>query len=359
MDSELPVTFVFLDTSEYVSCNFDYRNALFQALKARIDSGQVSLGITKVTASEVKSKIHEGILDAKQAIQSARKKAKVLRNCNNIGLLFEKFDFDVLEKELLGQFEQYINEFKVEILGYEDLNVEKVFSLYFSQKAPFGSTKKKSEFPDAFSLEILQGWAESESSTICVVSKDNDLKEGVKNFSKLEYISSLADMLSVLSFRYEELAPLCSNVYKLAKNDIDKFIIEKFSDRGFYINDQEGDVNNIFDVEIEDYDPRLIRVNHEDNDIFAEFEVIAKIYFMAEISFDDLDTASYDSENKVLIPHFTIEETVSSSEIVMINIELIFEKDSPESYKIKEISFSGISDDVGVSSSVNDGWPYK
>lgn len=361
MDNDLPLTLVFLDTSEYVSCNFDYGNALFQALKTRIDDGQVTLGITKVTAGEVKKKLHEGVLEAKQAIQSARKKAKVLRNCknDNIGRFFEKWNVDDLEKELLLQFEQYLKEFKVEILGYENLNVEKIFSLYFSQKSPFDNAKKKNEFPDAFSLEILEGWAESESSTIYVASKDKDLKEGVKNFTNLEHVGSLADMLSFLSFRYEQLAPLCTKVYGFAKSGIDKLIIENFSERGFYIDDQEGDVNNIFDVEIGDYDPRLLRVNHENGNIFAEFEVITTISFIAEISYDDLDTASYDSEDKILIPHFTIEESVSSSETVMANITLNFQKDSPQSYEIKEMSFNGLSDDVAVSSSVNEGWPYK
>lgn len=361
MDSELPITYVFLDTSEYVSCNFDYGNSLFQALKARVDAGQALLGITKVTLGEVKSKIHEGILEAKQAIQSARKKAKVFRNCNSDGIrsIFEKLNEDELEKELLGQFEQYLKEFKVEILGYEDINVEKIFSLYFSKKAPFDNTKKKNEFPDAFSLDILNRWAETESSSIYVVSKDNDFKEGVKNFSNLEHVHSLADMLSVLSYRYEELAPLCAKTYEFAKSDIDKLIIENFGARGFYIDDQEGDVDNIFNIEIDEYQPRLLIVDHENENISAEFEVITTISFEAEISYDDLDTASYDSEDKVLIPHFTIEETVSSSETIMVNVSLSFEKYSPTSYKLEEISFNGLSDDVAVSSSRDEGWPYK
>jgi hypothetical protein len=275
MDNDLPVSLVFLDTSEYISCNFDYENRLFQALKTRIDGGQVYLGITKVTASEVNNKIHEGVLEAKQALQSAKKKARVLRNSKNnkIGYFFSELDVDALEKELIGQFEKYLKEFKVEILGYEDLNVEKVFSLYFSQKAPFGNAKKKNEFPDAFSLEILEMWAESESSDVYVVSQDKDLKEGVKNYSKLEHVGSLADLLSTLSFKYEQLAPLCTRVYEFARNDINQIIKNDFSDRGFYVEDQQGDVNNVFDIEVGDYEPTLLRVKPEEEagDIFAEF----------------------------------------------------------------------------------------
>ena len=69
MDNNFPVSLVFLDTSEYVSCNFDYGNSLFKALKTRIDVGQVFLGITKVTLGEVNNKIHEEVLRAKQALQ--------------------------------------------------------------------------------------------------------------------------------------------------------------------------------------------------------------------------------------------------------------------------------------------------
>ena len=361
MDNDLPVSLVFLDTSEYISCNFDYENPLFQALKAKIDDGQVYLAITKVTASEVNNKIHEGVLEAKQALQSARKKARVLRNSKNnkIGYFFSELDIEVIEKELISQFEKYLKEFKVEILDYEDLNVEKVFSLYFSKKAPFGNTKKKNEFPDAFSLEILEGWAESELSSVYVVSQDNDLKEGVKNYSKLEHVGSLSDLLSLLSFKYEQLAPLCARVYEFTRNDIDKIIKDDFSNRGFYVEDQRGDVNNVFDIEIEDYEPTLLTIKHEDGNVFAEFEVIAKIGFAADISYDDLATASYDSEDKVLIPHRIIDETVTSSEIVMSHVSLKFKKDTPNEYEISNVSFSGPTADIAVTSSENEDWPYK
>ena len=363
MDNDFPISLVFLDTSEYVSCNFDYENSLFQALKTRIDDGQVFLGITKVTASEVNNKIHEEVLKAKQALQKARKDARILRNSKNIkiGNLFTELDAEALEKELIGQFEKYLKEFKVEILGYDELDVEKVFSLYFSQKAPFGKGKKKHEFPDAFSLEIMEGWAESESSIVYVVSKDKDLKEGVKNYSKLEHVGSLSDLLSLLSFKYEQLSPLCAKVYEFARNDIDQIIKKDFSYRGFYVEDQPGDVNDIFDIEVEDYEPTLLSVKHEEENgnIFAEFEVIAKIEFAADISYDDLATASYDSEDKVLIPHRTIEETVTSSEIVMSNVTLKFKKDSPKMYEISNVSLSGPTGDVAVTSSENEGWPYK
>ena len=361
MDNNFPVSLVFLETSEYVSCNFDYGNSLFKALKTRIDVGQDFLGITKVTLGEVNNKIHEEVLRAKQALQKARKDARILRNSKNIkiGNLFTELDAEALEKELIGQFEKYLKEFKVEILGYEELDVEKVFSLYFSQKAPFGKGKNKHEFPDAFSLVIREGWAESESSIVYVVSQDKDLKVGVKNYSKLEHVRSLSGLLSLLSFKYEQLSPLCAKIYEFARNDIDQIIKKDFSYLGFYVEDQQGDVNDIFDIEIEDYEPTLLTIKHEDGNVFAEFEVIAKIEFVADILYDDLATASYDSEDKVLIPHRTIEETVMSSEIVMSNVTLKFKKDSPKEYEILNVSLNGPTADIAVTSNENEDWPYK
>lgn len=363
MNNDLPVSLVFLDSSEYISCNFDYENPLFQALRSRIDIGEVYLGITKVTIGEIKNKIHEGVLEAKQALQSARKKARILRNYRKgeANFLFSELDIETIEKELIGQFEDFLKKFKTDILDYEDLNVERVFSLYFSHKAPFGLGKKKNEFPDAFSLEILEGWAESESSTVYVVSQDKDMKEGVKNYSKLEHVGSIADLISHLSFKYEKLAPLCIKGYEFARNAIDQIIKDDFSNRGFYVEDQPGDVHNIFDIEVEDYEPTLLSVEQKEKEasIIATFEVIATIEFRAEISYDDLATASYDSEDKNLIPHRIIEETVTSSAIVMSNATLVFQIDSPDDYKISSVSISALADDIAVQSSENLGWPYK
>ncbi len=360
MNTNLPISFIFLDTTEYVSCNFSYENELFRALKNRIDNKQVCLLITEITKNEVRNKIIEGVSNAKSALQSSRKEAKILWNSVDYkdSSLFKKFDSQSIQEELLTQFDTFLTEFSVENIGYENLNIEKIFSLYFSKKAPFGKMKKKHEFPDAFFLEMLDVYGETEQSDIYVVSNDQDVKQGVTNFHNLQYFSSFVTLLSHLTFKYEELAPLTVKVFEYARKEINDKIESYFSYLGFYIEDQRGDVNDISDIQIEKYEPTILSIENEaaETNIFAEFEVIVAIEFKADISYDDLLTASYDSEDKILIPHRIIEESVSSTEIIQLNVTINYQVDSPPNYKITEIVFSGIPDDIAVSSSENEGW---
>jgi hypothetical protein len=84
---------------------------------------------------------------------------------------------------------------------------------------------------------------------------------------------------------------------------------------------------------------------------------MSHISFNAEISYDDLATASYDSEDKVLIPWNTISETVGSEETVMAHVTLSFSRDDLSYVEIEELSLSS-SDSVRVSSSEAENW-YK
>ena len=147
-------------------------------------------------------------------------------------------------------------------------------------------------------------------------------------------------------------------MFEFARKKINDKVEEYFADLGFYIDDQRGDVNDISDIQIEKYEPTILSIENEETDtnIFAEFEIIVAIKFKADISYDDLLTASYDSEDKILIPHRTIEETVSSTEIIQLNVTINYQVSSPQNYAITEILFSGIPDDIAVSSSENEIW---
>lgn len=330
MEIDLPISLAFLDTSVYVSTNYAFDGPLFSALRARIENQQLILGITPITVKEVEAKIRSGVSEAQEALEKAKNKAFILRNSQEgcIVATFLPWNKQEVEDELLNRFRKFLSDFDVEVLDYADVDVKEMFDLYFNKKAPFGDTKKKNEFPDAFALKILESWSIEEGKRIYVVSNDSDMSYGVSNFSGLDYSPSLPDLLSTLSFKYEELAPICAEVYEFAREDIDQELAGQFSDRGFYIDDQQGDVDEVYDVSVDDYEPRLLRIEHDQGDdtVLAEFEVIPKISFKARLSYDDLATASYDSEDKVLIPWHTITKDVESSEIVMANVKLHFPK---------------------------------
>jgi hypothetical protein len=67
----------------------------------------------------------------------------------------------------------------------------------------------------------------------------------------------------------------------------------------------------------------------------AQFELTTTIEFEADASYDNLDTASYDSEDKVLIPWETVERTVKYSEVVQADLTILFNTIHPHNRKSK------------------------
>lgn len=360
LDANLPISFVFLDTSIYISSNYGFASPLFLALKARIENKQVILGITKITIAEVESNIRQGVIEAEQAIEKAKKQARILRNSTAPqSSIFKVWDIEKVIEELINRFHTFLKEFEVVILGYEEVDAESVFNLYFNKKPPFGDGKKKDEFPDAFVMKILESWGESENQSVFLISEDNDFVSNDGDFLHLERVQSLADILSILSFKYEELAPLCIKAYEFVREAVNSQITIDFTNTGFYIEDQQGDVNEVTDVAINGYEPRVLRVDYESETGFVhcEFEVIAKIDFVAHLSYDDLATAAYDSEDKILIPWNTIDEEVKSFEVIMATVALSFNKDDLNEHILEGVDVS--SGSIGVTSSEGSEWPYK
>lgn len=318
--------------------------------------------ITKITIAEVESNIRQGVIEAEQAIEKAKKQARILRNSTTgtLSSIFEAWDKERVIEELINRFHNFLKEFEVVVLGYAEVDAENVFNLYFNKKPPFGDGKKKEEFPDAFVMEILESWGTSEQQSIFLVSSDNDFVSGNGNFLHLERAQSLADLLSLLSFKYEELAPLCARAYECVRAAVDNQITNEFTNTGFYIEDQQGNVNEISDIAIGNYEPRLLWVDYESETGFVrcEFEVITKIDFIAHLSYDDLVTAAYDSEDKVLIPWNTIDEKVNSFEVVMTTVLFSFNKENIYEHSLDDVDVS-LSDSIGITSSAGSEWPYK
>ena len=83
-------------------------------------------------------------------------------------------------------------------LGYEDLDVKKVMLWYEMTTAPFREGKKRKEFPDAFSIAMLEAYAAKEKLHVAVVSADPDFKEACQRFNCLLHFQSLPRLTELL-----------------------------------------------------------------------------------------------------------------------------------------------------------------
>ena len=346
---------VYIDTSIFISKNYNFDGNEFQALARWAKEDKVGIVLTEVTIQEVRSNISKDIDKAIQSIQKLRKEAKIFRNFEEIPSygIFADIDQKQYEESLYNKFQSFLELCKVAVVNCSNADTDKIFRMYFAKKPPFGEGKKKSEFPDAFILSTLSSLAENESNNIYVVSQDKDFAEGVNEFDRLIYLSSLEEFLNKVVSRYERLAPLATNFLCANMNIAKQRIEQEFTNLGFYLSDQEGDVDDVHVSHISEFEIYLIDINNG----YALFELTCTVSYTAHLSYDDLDTASYDSEEKVLIPWRKIDTVVDRKEIVESELIISFNNTEPCDFKIESVNITTPNNDVEISS-LDDDW-YK
>lgn len=99
-----------------------------------------------------------------------------------------------------ARFAQYAQNTGCEILPDEDLvTAKELFDGYFGGQAPFGTGKKKDEFPDALALHALESTASVREKSFLVVSKDSDWRKFCEQSQRLYFISELETALALLN----------------------------------------------------------------------------------------------------------------------------------------------------------------
>ena len=97
-------------------------------------------------------------------------------------------------------FAQYVKDSGCEILNDTELvDSGKLFDDYFGGRAPFGTGRKKDEFPDALALNALERTAINRGIDILVVSKDGDWEEFCGNSDHLYLITDIERALSLVT----------------------------------------------------------------------------------------------------------------------------------------------------------------
>src|SRR6185369_12915940 len=291
---------VFIDTSVFIEQNYGFHGSVFQNLIRLCSKEQAKLFVTDITSREVVAHIEEDVSKACQAAAKFQRDARILRNLPNPEYvsLFEKIDPHSTTAELILQFKTFLQGASAKTLSTSGVSIEAVFNAYFYRKPPFGKGKKKDEFPDAFALHSLENWCEARNERMYVVSVDGDMPKHCAESKNLIHLQKLAEFINVVELHDEVLAPSVDALIEDNASAIDDAITKEFTNQGFWIDDQEGDVNGVEVTHIERLDRLILEIDQNS----AVVQVDSGITFEADITYDDLDTASYDSEDKVLIP---------------------------------------------------------
>jgi hypothetical protein len=347
--------YVFIDTSEYVSLNFGYDLSILNELRLLTEKQAAFLCTTTITVKEIESNIKAEVRRSRKAAAMFRKEAKILRNLKTdpYKQFFQDMDSKtVIVETLKEQLDRLLRATKAIMIPIKNVSVDDVFSRFFEKRPPFGPDKKKDEFPDAFVLLGLEDWCRQEKTKLYVVSGDKDMRSFCQDSEYLLWLEKTSEFINIVTQTDEKQAAFAQDLLVQNESRILEAMTEKFEQLGFFIEDQDGDVTSINVTTAEINDKSLIKVREDT----AKANLIATVTYDAELEYDDLDTASYDSEDKVLIPWRTIEKTVTRDIEITVNLEFGFEPDDLGSFDITNIE---IDSDVGICSDDDDPRPYK
>ena len=196
------ITALTVDTNIFDEKQLQFSSATLQTL-GRLNGRGFLFMLTSTVCKEVTGHLEEA---ASQSFRSAKKEiGKALR-------VFETKE--PTREEILDQitggrtpdqvsqehFNQYLKDAGCEILDDAELvDTASLFDDYFAARAPFGSGKKKSEFPDALALNALERTATNRAIGILVVSKDGDWENFCRNSRQLFLVEDIERALALVA----------------------------------------------------------------------------------------------------------------------------------------------------------------
>lgn len=331
---ELKSRNLLIDTSIFYSANFDFQSKSFAALASAIQGGRAHLYLSPVTRKEVRRHILTKVREAAVAGKKFRQQASILWNVREPAFqaVFTKWSETAVLKKLLKQFQAFIKATDARMIPLEGASVGDVFNAYFAIRSPFEArADKRNEFPDAFVVSSALSWCVKTDQSIYVVSSDKGMCEACTNSKHLHALPSIEAFLDLLTRHDNRFADLANQVYDRSRGEILNIIEQEFTAAGFVLADQDGDVN---DVQIERTtigNAFLLSASERS----AIFDVKAEIRFTADVSYADMDTAIYDSEEKSLIPtRYIGRSTKPQEQTVSFEIVLEFDPDNHEGVEV-------------------------
>jgi hypothetical protein len=337
---------VFLDTEVFVHFGFQYASTPFKALSDLIAKGRLKLVITDVVIREVEARIEKAVHDATGAHKRfSKEEGRVLRGVTLEGIAakVQKFDEAAVVKNLKENFYKFLEDHNAVTIETKQVSLDEVMDDYFATKPPFGTGDKKSEFPDAFTVKALVDWGDSESAEILVVSGDNGVRDACGTIDYLHPSQTMEGMLDDVADDDDKLAEFIRAEIGKHDEEIKKKVIGEFEDRYFFVIDENGDAEvSVQKAKLDEVE--ILEVGEKE----ATVQVRYHLEYEADVSYDDPDMMSYDSETGQTFSWGTKEDTVYRQAYALADVQVSFEGLDPDWFEIDDVTVTEPSDSMGV-----------
>ncbi|MGK9016531.1 PIN domain-containing protein [Pseudomonas aeruginosa] len=347
---------VFIDTEFFVKAGLDFSSKTIESFRDICGNGELSHITTTIVVREVKRKISEHINEAINGVKAFRRKAKILTNSENEAIknLFKQFDYAEIEEHAIQVFENFLDESNTKIVDLKKVNGNEIVDMYFDQVAPFQEGKKKSEFPDAFTMLAVRSALKGRSE-IYVVSEDKDLIAFCEDNPRFIHIDSLSKLLDLYNAHDEERSEFIKNYIAEHEDEIKETITSQIESADAYNSStwEDAEVDEFSITNVSDFEPSIIHIDDEYCQIVCDVEV----EYTVTVTGPDYANGTYDREDGVV---YTFDDSTRVDEGKIeftVEIDLSYEVDDGEfTIQGMDINVQGLSG--GIEFSVEE-HPYE
>ena len=298
---------VFLDTDAYFRLGHDLAKAPMQSLFGHITEGRLRLHITDITLREILRQITEAAEKDIAALKTARAalgrwRARAPKAAGSRTIQPLSLDGEKIGAEAFADFDRTL--VAKGVLKHEASMrpALPIFQAYFRREPPFDEPKLK-EFPDAFVVDALGAWCQSNDATMYVVGGDKAMRRAVEAHSRLEGIEDLQDLLAMATIAHApDVEQAVARIIDLPafQNALSTAIDERLETLELiYWGDlDDGEATDPQRASApEDIDGTVISASNGTYGVVVEFQ----LSIIAHLAFEDLSTAIYDREDGVFI----------------------------------------------------------
>jgi hypothetical protein len=320
---------VHLDTEVFDAAKLNLTGNRFTKLQEHCEAGRARLLITTVTRREIGQHVRELVRSTVTALKKASVEWSFLRNIptHNLHALVEKPDKKDLEDSMMAAFDAYLRRAQADTIDLANADAENIFDSYFNLKPPFSEGNKKSEFPDAFAIQALERWCENHDEMVYAVSGDRDWRNACASSKRLIHLASLDSFLDLVTQQQQALHEKVRELYATSMAKIIDAIKLDFSNRGFYVQGEQGEVEDLKVWEVTLLDNVAVLAIGE---VEAAIGVSADVEYTARITVDDTYNGAYDKEEGCWMVLPTRTGIVSRVEEVSVEITLYLSEDYSE-----------------------------
>ncbi len=210
-----------LDTSVIEAASFRFDQGALRLLALQLPPW-MELWISTIVEKEISSHRMASVKRSLQEVETgmAGLRRHIGPEFNPGSVAWMRGVIDIAREEFDRQFQRFLKTHNGRIMKLDQEGLaEKIFQYYFSTSPPFAAGKdKKSEFPDAAILLVLEKQAEERNCQVIVVSKDAGWKAFADKSERIYCLDSLEALASLYESSSEDARQLRNRVVSIIEN---------------------------------------------------------------------------------------------------------------------------------------------